>query len=52
MARRRKKIQLIQAEEQAWVKQSDVLMDKRWMVRLRRVPLAYRAARFVINKVG
>lgn len=30
------------AEEQVWIKQSDVLMDQRWMVRLRRFPHAPR----------
>ncbi|MFZ2487075.1 MAG: radical SAM/SPASM domain-containing protein [Anaerolineae bacterium] len=40
------------AAEQAWVTQSEILADKKWLNRLRRIPLAYRAARFVINQIG
>ncbi|HNS00786.1 MAG TPA: radical SAM protein [Anaerolineae bacterium] len=40
------------AAEQVWIKQSDVVMDRGWMVRLRRFPWVYRAARRVVNGLG
>lgn len=38
------------AAEQVWITRSDIITHKKWMMRLRRFPLAYRAARFLINR--